>query len=51
MVDDAGSQRSNNFFGRKIIPVEEIIVSANESLPSSTDIQIISFGKRLPIIA
>jgi preprotein translocase subunit SecA len=32
MVDNAGSQRSDNFFGRKIVPGEEIIVSANESL-------------------
>jgi hypothetical protein len=32
MIDKAGSEGSNDFFGRKIVPVEQISVSANESL-------------------
>jgi hypothetical protein len=32
MVDDVGNQRSDPFFGWKILPVQEIKVSANESL-------------------
>jgi hypothetical protein len=32
MEDEAGGQRSDDFFGWKIVPGEEIIVAANESL-------------------
>jgi hypothetical protein len=36
MIDEAGSQKSNDVFGRKIVPGEEIKVSANDSLVVGT---------------
>jgi hypothetical protein len=32
MRNEAGSRRSEDFFSRKIVPVEKISVPANESL-------------------
>jgi hypothetical protein len=51
MVDDAGSQRSDKFFGRHIVPVQGTNVSANESLVVNFyRRQIISVGKRPSVV-